>query len=102
MRERGIDFENSFLVELESKGLSIVKIDQEEANAKQKTIEAMQQGADYIYQARLSNEKWQGWADFLIKVVTPSKLGNWSYEVIDTNYSTQKESWNHFTNIIIF
>ncbi|AXP82758.1 hypothetical protein CJ739_3697 [Mariniflexile rhizosphaerae] len=89
LRERGIDFENSFLVELEAKGLSIVKIDQEEPNSRQKTIEAMQQGADYIYQARLSNDKWQGWADFLIKVATPSTLGNWSYEVIDTKLSTQ-------------
>ncbi|MBG7613181.1 TM0106 family RecB-like putative nuclease [Polaribacter sp. BAL334] len=89
LRERGIDFENSFLIELETKGLSIVKINSEELNAKQKTIEAMRQGADYIYQARLSNEKWQGWADFLIKVATPSALGNWSYEVIDTKLSTQ-------------
>lgn len=89
LRERGIDFENSFLVELESKGLSIVKINQEDSNAKQMTIDAMHQGVDYIYQARLSNEKWQGWADFLIKVNQPSDLGDWSYEVIDTKLSTE-------------
>ena len=39
--------------------------------------------------ARLSNDKWQGWADFLIKVACPSNLGNWSYEAIDTKLSTQ-------------
>ena len=89
LRERGINFENSFLIELESKGLSIVKINQEEANAKQKTIEAMHQGADYIYQARLSNDIWQGWADFLVKVNQSSDLGDWSYEVIDTKLSTE-------------
>ena len=89
LRERGIDFENSFLIELENKGVTIVKIQQEESDARQKTIDAMRQGVDYIYQARLSNEKWQGWADFLIKVNTPSKFGNWSYEVIDTKLSTQ-------------
>lgn len=89
LRERGIDFENSFLIELESKGFSIVKIDQVEENARQKTIEAMHQGADYIYQARLSNEKWQGWADFLVKVNQSSNLGDWSYEVIDTKLSTE-------------
>ena len=89
LRERGIDFENSYLIELEDKGHSIVKIDPEEPNARQKTIDAMHQGADYIYQARLSNDKWKGWADFLIKVATPSTLGNWSYEVIDTKLSTQ-------------
>lgn len=89
LRQRGIDFENSFLIELEAKGFSIVKIQQDELDAMQKTIDAMYQGVDYIYQARLSNEKWQGWADFLIKVDTPSNLGNWSYEVIDTKLSTQ-------------
>lgn len=89
LRERGIDFESSFLIELEAKGIAIVTVDPEEPNARQKTIEAMQLGADYIYQARLSNNKWQGWADFLIKVATPSALGNWSYEVIDTKLSTQ-------------
>ena len=89
LRERGIDFENSFLIELEAKGFSIVKIQQDESDAKQKTIEAMHQGVDYIYQARLSNDKWQGWADFLIKVACPSNLGNWSYEAIDTKLSTQ-------------
>lgn len=89
LRQRGIEFENSFLIDLEAKDLSVVRIDPEEPNARQKTIEAMQQGADYIYQARLSNDKWQGWADFLKKVATPSELGNWSYEVIDTKLSTQ-------------
>ena len=89
LRERGIDFENSFLIELETKGFSIVKIDPGEPNARQKTIDAMHHGVDYIYQARLSNDKWQGWADFLIKVATPCALGNWSYQVIDTKLSTQ-------------
>ena len=66
LRERGIDFENSFLSDLEAEGYVITKISQEEPEARQKTINAMVKGVDYIYQARLSNEKWQGWADFLI------------------------------------
>ncbi len=89
LRERGIEFENSYLEILESEGFSIIKIEQDNPEAKQKTIEAMLQGADYIYQARLSTDKWQGWADFLVKVNKPSKFGNWSYEVIDTKLSTQ-------------
>lgn len=89
LRERGIDFENSFLNELEAEGYTITKIQQDEPEARQKTIDAMVKGVDYIYQARLSNEKWQGWADFLVKVKQPSKLGDWSYEVIDTKLSTE-------------
>src|SRR5690606_18544844 len=81
LRERGIDFENSYLNSLESSGLIITKINQDEPKAKDKTIEAMQRGDDYIYQARLSNGIWQGWADFLVKVPLVSQLGNWSYEI---------------------
>lgn len=43
------------------------------------TIQAMQQGFDVIYQASLSLEPFAGKADFLIKVDTPSKLGDYSY-----------------------
>lgn len=89
LRERGIDFENSFLAELEAEGSSITKIDSNQPDAQARTIEAMKKGVDYIYQARLSNEKWQGWADFMIKVETPSSLGSWSYEVVDTKLASQ-------------
>ena len=89
LRERGINFENSFLSDLETKGYVIIKISQDDPEARQRTIDAMSKGVDYIYQARLSNDKWQGWADFLIKVNQPSDLGDWSYEVIDTKLSTE-------------
>ena len=89
LRERGINFENSFLSDLETKGYVIIKISQDDPEARQRTIDAMSKGVDYIYQARLSNDKWQGWADFLIKVNQPSDLGGWSYEVIDTKLSTE-------------
>lgn len=88
LRERGIEFEKTFLNSLEENGLSIIKIQQDEPNALEKTVKAMREGVDYIYQARLSNDKWQGWADFLKKVNQPSSLGKWSYEVIDTKLST--------------
>ncbi|MFV5690554.1 TM0106 family RecB-like putative nuclease [Flavobacterium sp. LT1R49] len=88
LRERGVEFENAFLSSIEAQGHSIIKIDTNETDAQQKTINAMLQGIDYIYQARLCNDKWQGWADFLVKVLIPSKLGDWSYEVIDTKLST--------------
>lgn len=89
LRERGIDFENAYLQTLEDDNFVITKIAQDEPNARTKTVEAMQRGDDFIYQARLSNEIWQGWADFLVKVPLPSQLGNWSYEVIDTKLSTE-------------
>ena len=89
LRERGIEFESSYLSDLEAKGNTIIRISQDEPEPRQKTIDAMKKGVDYIYQARLSNDQWQGWADFLVKVNQPSDLGDWSYEVIDTKLSTE-------------
>lgn len=48
------------------------------------TQEAMRDGADIIYQAALREGRFIGHADFLRRVSTPSYLGDFSYEVIDT------------------
>ena len=53
----------------------------------------MEAGVDVIYQARLKEEgKWSGWADFLMKVERPSKLGDWSYEVWDTKLANETKA----------
>src|SRR5262249_46228191 len=36
------------------------------------------------YQAAFFDGEWLGYADFLLRVETPSELGAWSYEVADT------------------
>jgi predicted RecB family nuclease len=92
LQKRGIEFEQAFLAELRAKGKRIVEIDQESSRAYEETIEAMKSGADYIYQARMEMDNWQGWADFLIRVEKPSKLGSWSYEVCDTKLATQTKA----------
>jgi predicted RecB family nuclease len=48
------------------------------------TRNAMADGADIIFQAALANGAFMGYADFLRRVETPSDLGGWSYEAIDT------------------
>ena len=48
-----------------------------------RTVEAMQAGADVIYQAGFFDGRWHGRADFLVKTRVPSGLGPWSYEVAD-------------------
>jgi uncharacterized protein len=89
---KGIEFENRFLEKFEAEGKTIVRIEQEDNDAFNKTIAAMQSGVDVVYQARLKKDNWQGWADFLIKVDKPSDLGNWSYEVMDTKLATETKS----------
>lgn len=90
LRKRGISFEATFLNQLESEGKTIVRISQNDSDPAFDTIKAMKDGIDVIYQARLvEKDQWEGWADFLIKVNTPSKLGDWSYEVLDTKLATE-------------
>ena len=48
------------------------------------TLEAMLRGDPAIFQATFLSGDWIGHADFLIRVDSPSKLGDFSYEIIDT------------------
>lgn len=48
------------------------------------TREAMERGAQAIFQAAFLQPPWSGFADFLIRVEEPSDLGAWSYEPVDT------------------
>lgn len=92
LQERGIAFEEKYLNELAGEGKRILKIDQEDPEANVKTLEGMKSGYDIIYQARLKDGAWQGWADFLQRVEKPGKLGSWSYEVIDTKLATETKA----------
>lgn len=49
-----------------------------------RTLQAIREGAEVIYQARLLEGDWYGRADFLIRVDKPSGLGAFSYEVVET------------------
>ena len=88
LKEKGESFEKEHLLKLKDQGLKICEIEFGEADAENKTLEAIKEGYDVIYQARLKSEKWSGWADFLIKVKVPSNLGSWSYQIWDTKLAT--------------
>ncbi len=53
-------------------------------DAERRTLEAMRSGVPIIYQATFFDGRFIGHADFLRRVETPSQLGDWSYEVLDT------------------
>lgn len=90
LRQKGLEFEENYLSSLKSKGLSVLEIMQDDANAAEKTIQAMHDGVDVIYQARLVEEGiWEGWSDFLIKIPGSSQLGAWEYEVVDTKLASK-------------
>ncbi|RUO62216.1 TM0106 family RecB-like putative nuclease [Pseudidiomarina insulisalsae] len=53
----------------------------------QETVRLMKEGAEIIFQAALMDEPFAGYADFVVRVNTPSDLGEHSYEVWDTKLS---------------
>lgn len=93
LREKGKEFEEKHLEVLKSEGKRVVEIGYDDPSAESKTLDAMKTGADVIYQACLKEEgKWNGWADFLMKIKRPSKLGEWSYEVWDTKLANETKA----------
>jgi len=93
LRERGENFEAEFLKQLEGEGKSIFSVQPGDPEAYAKTLSAMKEGFEVIYQARLGKAgEWEGWADFLIRVDRPSGLGEFSYEVMDTKLATETKA----------
>ncbi len=84
--KKGQEHENSFLKELYDTGQDVCEIVPND-NRYIATQEAMKSGRGIIYQAALTKGHFTGLADFMIRVDTPSELGNFSYEVGDTKLS---------------
>jgi predicted RecB family nuclease len=87
IRRTGDEHEQSFLTGLEGGGSDVAMIGRNDRAAFAKTIHAMRQGREVIYQARLQHGEFAGWADFLFRVDGRSTLGAWHYEVWDTKLS---------------
>jgi len=59
--------------------------DREDSKARiDETLKAIKDGVPIIFQGLLTDENWFGYADFLVKVDIPSKLGDYSYIIEDT------------------
>ena len=86
LRKLGLEHEQKYLDELKGLGLRITEISTDTlwSVAAEATREAMAEGVDVIYQATFLQEPWGGRADFLRRVETPSGLGDWSYEAVET------------------
>ena len=81
--KKGIEHEKNFLNCLRANGHTVIEIPTHN-NPFTTTLASMQQGAEFIYQACLKSPPFEGYADFLVKVPGPSKLGDYHYEVWDT------------------
>ena len=91
LAEKGIEHESRFLEALRSRHGAVVTIpdDLDDTTKLSKTMDAMRDGADVIFQACLEKLPFRGYADFLIKVDAPSDLGEYSYVAWDTKLARE-------------
>jgi predicted RecB family nuclease len=89
--ERGAIHERNYLEHLAGKGYEVVEVEGTGVTRAlaDRTLHAMRSGAQVIAQAALLQDAWGGRADLLLRVPTPSALGDWSYEVIDTKLARE-------------
>lgn len=87
IQKKGLEHEDRYLQGLISSGISVFDAKtsgQNIATAAKATREAMRAGAPVIFQGCLHSSGLVGYVDFLRKTDSPSRLGCFSYEVVDT------------------
>jgi len=91
LRERGAKHEQGYVDHLRNSGYTVAVIDGVgiEPALIEKTRAAMTAGSQIIVQGAFKADGWGGRTDILRRVDTPSKLGTWSYEVIDTKLARE-------------
>lgn len=94
LRERGSIHEQTYVDHLTNAGLKVVRIDGVDVSdaAVGETLAAMKDGAEIIVQGALAHDGWAGRTDILRRVETPSALGPWSYEPIDTKLARETKA----------
>lgn len=91
LAERGAEHERGYIDHLKSGGLAVTQIGGigVDTAAVSATREAMARGDAVIAQGALQVGHWNGRADILLRVETPSQFGAWSYEVTDTKLARE-------------
>lgn len=89
--ERGARHEKGFVEHLISTGKSVTVIHGVgvDDDAVARTKAAMAAGDEVIVQGAFRSQHWVGRTDVLMRVESPSELGSWSYEVIDTKLARE-------------
>jgi uncharacterized protein len=95
VQDKGYEHEERYLESLERQGLTIARIEGEHASPAElaaRTIAAMREGPDIVYQAAFVSAPFYGRADFLRRVEEPSRLGGHGYEVLDTKLGRRPQA----------
>lgn len=103
LSDKGLEHEANYLQHLKDKGKTVVEIPKGRDLQKRAdlTLDALKSGVDVVYQAVFLAAPWRGDADFLIKCDTPSDIGNFSYEVLDTKLARTAEA-KHIMQLCVY
>src|SRR5689334_18643895 len=75
----GREHEARYLQQAKARYPKLVEITYNDPAAATLTLTALQAGAPAVYQAHLSLDGWQGWADFLIRSTGRCSFGEFLY-----------------------
>lgn len=97
LEQRGFAHEAAYVDHLRAQGRTVTSLvvpkDDHVAGAPaaafERTVAAMREGADVIVQPTLTSNRWLGRADVFLRVDRPSRLGSYSYEVVDTKLARE-------------
>jgi predicted RecB family nuclease len=87
IQDKGFEHEGRYLQHLRTQHGAVVDLKEEgisDVVAAANTRRALESGANVLFQPTFFSAPWVGHADFLVRVETPSLLGGFSYEVVDT------------------
>ena len=91
--DKGDEHEEKYFKILKKKFKKVIDIKNLKTSKEEKivtTLQAMQEGYEIIYGGYLERDNWRGEFDFLqLNPKVKSKLGNFSYEVIDTKHTAK-------------
>jgi predicted RecB family nuclease len=93
LQERGLEHERAYIESLRQQGHTVVNLSQVPAgDAVEATRTEMGKGTDVIVQGRLASDGWQGLPDVMLRVPKTSRLGEWSYEVVDCKLARETKA----------
>jgi uncharacterized protein len=94
IQELGLRHEATYLRFLQDQGLSFVELRgfKDDQGAIAETVAAMKRGVDVIAQGTLAHGRWFGKPDVLRRIATPSRFGDWSYEVYDCKLTQETKA----------
>ncbi|PHO01885.1 nuclease [Rhodobacteraceae bacterium 4F10] len=104
LQKQGDEHEAAYLQQLIDGGKDVAVIETDGVPFEQAvaaTHEALREGPEAVFQGAIEGGMWGGYSDFLEQVETPSDLGTWSYEVVDTKLK-RKPAPGHILQLVLY